>query len=60
MYDRDPITIYAVDVMLELVELFDPMEDAPVPTPAPVAMGVGVDSGAGAREREVTVRDKTT
>ncbi|XP_066320570.1 fasciclin-like arabinogalactan protein 1 [Miscanthus floridulus] len=51
VYDRDPVAIYAVDAVLEPVELFDPMADAPAPAPTPVAVGVGVDSGAGARGR---------
>ncbi|XP_066373938.1 fasciclin-like arabinogalactan protein 1 [Miscanthus floridulus] len=41
MYDRDPIAIYIVDAVLEPVELFDPVADAPAP--------VAVDLGAGAR-----------
>ncbi|XP_066324062.1 fasciclin-like arabinogalactan protein 1 [Miscanthus floridulus] len=51
VYDRDPVAIYAVDAVLEPVELFDPVAEALAPAPAPVAVGVGVDSGAGARER---------
>ncbi|KAG2579532.1 fasciclin-like arabinogalactan protein 1 [Panicum virgatum] len=36
VYDRDPVAIYAVDAVLEPVELFDPAE-APAPAPAPAA-----------------------
>jgi hypothetical protein len=35
VYDRDPVAIYAVDAVLEPVELFDPVADAPTPAPAP-------------------------
>ncbi|CAM0911474.1 unnamed protein product [Alopecurus aequalis] len=36
VYDKDPIAIYAVDTVLEPVELFEPAE-SPAPAPAPVA-----------------------
>ncbi|KAK3122032.1 hypothetical protein QOZ80_8BG0664200 [Eleusine coracana subsp. coracana] len=36
VYDKDPVAIYAVDAVLEPVELFEPAE-APAPAPAPVA-----------------------
>ncbi|TKW10913.1 hypothetical protein SEVIR_6G199600v4 [Setaria viridis] len=36
VYDRDPVAIYAVDAVLEPVELFEPAE-APAPAPAPAA-----------------------
>ncbi|KAF8747741.1 hypothetical protein HU200_013146 [Digitaria exilis] len=36
VYDKDPVAIYAVDTVLEPVELFEPVE-APAPAPAPVA-----------------------
>ncbi|KAF0906276.1 hypothetical protein E2562_009653 [Oryza meyeriana var. granulata] len=36
VYDKDPIAIYALDAVLEPVELFEPVE-APAPAPAPVA-----------------------
>ncbi|OEL18740.1 Fasciclin-like arabinogalactan protein 1 [Dichanthelium oligosanthes] len=36
VYDKDPVAIYAVDAVLEPVELFEPVE-APAPAPAPVA-----------------------
>ncbi|KAL5231762.1 hypothetical protein ABZP36_030538 [Zizania latifolia] len=36
VYDKDPIAIYALDTVLEPVELFEPVE-APAPAPAPVA-----------------------
>ncbi|RLN04781.1 fasciclin-like arabinogalactan protein 1 [Panicum miliaceum] len=36
VYDRDPVAIYAVDAVLEPVELFDTAE-APAPAPAPAA-----------------------
>ncbi|XP_062195294.1 uncharacterized protein LOC133898623 [Phragmites australis] len=36
VYQKDPVAIYAVDTVLEPVELFDPVE-APAPAPAPVA-----------------------
>ncbi|XP_062192453.1 fasciclin-like arabinogalactan protein 1 [Phragmites australis] len=34
VYDKDPVAIYALDTVLEPVELFDPVE---APAPAPVA-----------------------
>ncbi|GJN03856.1 hypothetical protein PR202_ga21344 [Eleusine coracana subsp. coracana] len=38
VYDKDPVAIYAVDAVLEPVELFEPVEaPAPAPAPAPVA-----------------------
>lgn len=38
VYDKDPIAIYAVDTVLEPVELFEPADSpAPAPAPAPVA-----------------------
>jgi hypothetical protein len=40
VYDKDPIAIYALDTVLEPVELFEPAESpspAPAPAPAPVA-----------------------
>ncbi|KAJ1268972.1 hypothetical protein BS78_07G174200 [Paspalum vaginatum] len=38
VYDRDPVAIYAVDAVLEPVELFDAVEaPAPAPAPAPAA-----------------------
>ncbi|TVU05416.1 hypothetical protein EJB05_48577, partial [Eragrostis curvula] len=40
VYDRDPVAIYAVDTVLEPVELFEPVE-APAPAPAPVADAPG-------------------
>ncbi|WVZ92384.1 hypothetical protein U9M48_038455 [Paspalum notatum var. saurae] len=36
VYDSDPVAIYAVDAVLEPVELFEPVE-APAPAPAPAA-----------------------
>jgi hypothetical protein len=36
VYDKDPVAIYAVDAVLEPVELFEPAE-APAPSPAPAA-----------------------
>uniref|UniRef100_A0ACD6AGZ2 Uncharacterized protein n=1 Tax=Avena sativa TaxID=4498 RepID=A0ACD6AGZ2_AVESA len=38
VYDKDPIAIYALDTVLEPVELFEPAESPePAPAPAPVA-----------------------
>ncbi|XP_066361269.1 fasciclin-like arabinogalactan protein 1, partial [Miscanthus floridulus] len=59
VYDGDPVAIYAVDAVLEPVELFDLVADAPTPAPAPVAVGGGGGFGRWS-EREVTVRGKTT
>ncbi|PVH37100.1 hypothetical protein PAHAL_6G246100 [Panicum hallii] len=55
VYDRDPVAIYAVDAVLEPVELFDPA-GAPAPAPAPAA-NVPRASGRRARHRPRHVAD---
>ncbi|XP_039854518.1 fasciclin-like arabinogalactan protein 1 [Panicum virgatum] len=55
VYDRDPVAIYALDAVLEPVELFDPAE-APAPAPAPAADAPRA-SGKRARHRQRHVAD---
>ncbi|KAF8654325.1 hypothetical protein HU200_061504 [Digitaria exilis] len=55
VYDKDPVAIYAVDTVLEPVELFEPVE-APAPAPAPVADAPKA-SKRGARHRPKHVAD---
>jgi hypothetical protein len=51
VYDRDPVAIYAVDAVLEPVELFDPVADAPAPAPAPAADAPRASSSSAKRTR---------
>ncbi|EES15462.1 hypothetical protein BDA96_07G237200 [Sorghum bicolor] len=51
VFDKDPVAIYAVDAVLEPVELFDPAE-APAPAPAPAAADApSPSSSSGKRTR---------
>ncbi|CAO2173221.1 unnamed protein product [Urochloa humidicola] len=56
VYDRDPVAIYAVDAVLEPVELFEPAE-APAPAPAPVADAPKAAPKKGKRNRPRHVAD---
>ncbi|KAL6661164.1 hypothetical protein ACP70R_000548 [Stipagrostis hirtigluma subsp. patula] len=54
LYDKDPIAVYALDTVLEPVELFDPVEaPAPAPAPAPAADAPKASSSKRARQRHV-------
>ncbi|KAL6646068.1 hypothetical protein ACP70R_017676 [Stipagrostis hirtigluma subsp. patula] len=54
LYDKDPIAVYALDTVLEPVELFDPVEaPAPAPTPAPAADAPKASSSKRVRHRHV-------
>ncbi|KAL6646664.1 hypothetical protein ACP70R_015741 [Stipagrostis hirtigluma subsp. patula] len=50
LYDKDPIAVYALDTLLEPVELFDPVE---APAPSPAADAPKASSSKRARHRHV-------
>ncbi|CAO2202320.1 unnamed protein product [Urochloa humidicola] len=56
VYDREPVAIYAVDAVLEPVELFEPAE-APAPAPAPAAVAPKAAPKKGKRNRPRHVAD---